>query len=123
MTIITQRKKGWWRFWVLIAIVAIIAAVVGVLAYLKNADGEPYINLTPVDEGIKQGFTWAAESTFNYILLSIALIIVGIFFAWLYYTQLRGQKVTTSTPTNNYVGQSAVSQQPVKTDTETTVSS
>ena len=98
MSTITQRKKGWWKAWLLIGIIVAAVAVIFLLANLTNADGEPYIDLVPVEEKYLGLFMWASMSTVNATILLVGAIILGIIIAWLYYNYLRGQKVTTNTP-------------------------
>lgn len=122
MSTITQRKKGWWKIWLLIGIIVAVVAIVGILANLTDAEGNPYIDLVPVEEKYLGVFMWASMSTVNALIVTVGLIISGIVLAWLYYNYLRGQKVTTNLQQAvGYNPQPTTPTQPQK-DTETVIS-
>jgi hypothetical protein len=94
---LTQRKKGWWKIWVIIAVIAIAIAIIGVLAYLGKID------LAPWNARYLGVFTWGSASWINATLLVTAFTVFGVLLAYIYYTYLRGNKVTTTL--NNYTPQ------------------
>jgi len=121
MTTLTQRKKGWWKIWLLIGVVVAVFAIIGVLAILPNADGNPYLDLTPVQNGYLSAFMWASDAVVNALILSVGFAALGGFFVWLYYNYLRGQKVTTQPQNAGYNPQPTTPSQP-QSGTETVIS-
>jgi hypothetical protein len=114
MTTTTQRKKGWWKIWVIIALVFAVIAV-GIALYYFGYD---YISWVGVDlVAVKM---WSAASWINAGLESTAFVFVGVFACWIWFMYLRGNKTVSNTLGYTPAGQSLSST--AKSDVETTVS-
>jgi uncharacterized membrane protein YfcA len=109
---ITQRKKGWWKIWVVIAIIAVVIAVIGVLAYLGKID------LAPWNERYLGIFMWGSTSWINATIILLVCTAFGVLLTYIWYTYLRGNKTTQ----NQYTPPGQTLSQPTQQGTETTVS-
>lgn len=117
MTTITQRKKGWWKIWVIIGLIAAVIAIVAVLAMFEIIDVQPWI------EGYLGAFMWASESVINALILTVGFVVTGVLFCYLWYNYLRGQKTTTNTPAGTgYAPVPTYPSQPAQSGQETTIS-
>jgi ABC-type Fe3+ transport system permease subunit len=122
MTTITQRKKGWWKIWVIIAIIVVALAIVMVLSNLTNADGNPYIDLAPVEEKYLGIYMWASMNSINASLVLVGSIVLGISLTWLYYNYLAGQKVTMNNTINPGYNPLPTTPSQPQTQTDTVIS-
>lgn len=99
MQTITQRSKKAKYIIAGLVIVIVIVAIIGLLSVLKNVDGNPYINLTPVADGFVAIYRdWSGVTLTNAILTSLGWIALGAFVMFLYF-KARGEKVTTTANT------------------------
>lgn len=122
MSVITQRKKGWWKILLVLIIAIVVIVGLAIASVLTDADGNPYFNPAPYGDAYLGAFMWASEAMFNAVFLTVVLLVGGILIAYLFY-RIRGQKVTTNAQTQNtYVPQGQTISQPNTSGTETTVS-
>lgn len=87
MSTITQRKKGWWKIWLLLGIIAVLFAV-GIILYYVGYD---YISW--MGTGLVGAKMWGASAWFNGALESMVWVGIGMVLVYLYYGYLRGQQV------------------------------
>jgi hypothetical protein len=116
MTTLTQRKKGWWKVWVLLAILVTVI-ITGVILFFVGYDYISWIGVSLV--GAKN---WASSGWVSAAIESTTWVLIGMGIIYLYYYQ-RGQKTTVApgqtgtgyAPTPAYPSQS-------QKDTETVIS-
>jgi hypothetical protein len=116
---ITQKKKGWWKIWLLLAIIAALIIVAVILYYV----GIDYISW--IGYSLRDAKRWASESWVSAGIESLVWVSAGGGFVWLYYNYLRGQKVTNVAGTNVGSGYAPAPTYPTaqpNQDKETTIS-
>lgn len=114
MTTITQRKKGWWRVWVLVAVLFALV-ITGVVLFYVGYDYISWIGVSLV--GAK---AWASGDWVNAAIESAVWVLIGTLIVYLYYYQ-RGQKTTGANSGYGYVPQGQQLSNPQQKDTETVI--